>query len=201
LAAFTLLPPAAALDLLLIVLLLVAAHGAYGLARRFGANRLGAVVAGLAFAGSGYIASQLKHLSIISTVVWLPFGLLIDSALASAIRRARRGRRALSMALFGLVFAEQYVRFPQSAHICAPVYGAFALFRTLPTDGGGTITRATGVARQWALRFVGSGCGASSCSRYPRWVACPIAPRPWIRVVDTHRVLAAALTFVMPHFR
>src|SRR5450631_2218653 len=54
LAAFTLLSPAAALDLFVIVLLLVAAHGAYGLARRFGADRPGAVLAGLAFAGSGY---------------------------------------------------------------------------------------------------------------------------------------------------
>src|SRR5436305_11408 len=41
LAAFSLLPPAAALDLLVIVLLLVAAHGAYGLARRMRANRPG----------------------------------------------------------------------------------------------------------------------------------------------------------------
>ena len=42
LASFTLLSPAAALDAFVIVLLLVAAHGAYGLARRFGADRTGA---------------------------------------------------------------------------------------------------------------------------------------------------------------
>src|SRR5258707_4902164 len=84
LAAFSLLPPAAALDLFVIVLLLVAAHGAYGLARRFGADRVGAVLAGIAFAGSGYIACQLKHLGIVSTVVWLPVGLLlIDRALGA----------------------------------------------------------------------------------------------------------------------
>lgn len=136
LAAFALLPPAAALDLLVIVLLLVAAHGTYGLARRFGADRAGAVLAGMAFAGSGYIACQLKHLAIVSTVVWLPVGmLLIDRALA-----ARRDGptptpaawRALFLALFGLVFAEQALAgFPQSAYICALVYGSFALFRAL----------------------------------------------------------------------
>jgi hypothetical protein len=71
LIAFSLLSPAAALDLFVIVLLLVAAHGAYALARRFGADRPGAVLAGLAFAGAGYIASQLRHLSIVSTVAWL----------------------------------------------------------------------------------------------------------------------------------
>src|ERR1700682_321519 len=89
LAAFSLLAPAAALDLFVIVLLLVAAHGAYGLARRVGADAPRAVLAGLAFAGSGYIACQLKHLSIISTIVWLPVGLaLIDRALGASDRDA-----------------------------------------------------------------------------------------------------------------
>jgi membrane protein YfhO len=130
LALFTLLPPAPALDALVIVLLLVAAHGAYGLARRFGSDRAGGVLAGVAFAGSGYIACQLKHLSIVSTVVWLPVGLLvIDRALDPAGSRARRSTAA---AVFGLVFAEQVLcGFPQSAYICALTYGAFALFRAL----------------------------------------------------------------------
>jgi len=115
LALFTLLPPAAALDALVIILLLVAAHGAYGLARRFGSDEVGAVLAGIAFAGSGYIACQLKHLSIVSTVVWLPLGLLlIDRALtapASPKPPGERGlngaTRSLAMAGFGLLFAEQ----------------------------------------------------------------------------------------------
>src|SRR5204862_6357002 len=124
LVAFWLLSPAAALDLLLIVLLLVAAHGAYALARRFGAARPGAVLAGLAFAGSGYIACQLKHLSIVSTVVWLPVGLaLLDRVfvgLGDAEQRAMTpARRALLMATFGLVFAQQALSgFPQSVYIC-----------------------------------------------------------------------------------
>src|SRR6202163_957072 len=84
LAAFSQLPPAAALDMFVIVLLLVAAHGAYGLARRFGADRPGAVLAGGAFAGSGSIARPLKHLGSVSTGVWWPVGLtLIDRALAA----------------------------------------------------------------------------------------------------------------------
>jgi hypothetical protein len=135
LAAFSLLSPAAALDLFVIVLLLVAAHGAYGLARRFGADRPGAVLAGLAFAGSGYIACQLKHLGIVSTVVWLPVGLLlIDRALGagSDAQPPTAARRALFIAAFGLVFGEQVLcGFPQSAYICALVYAAFALFRTI----------------------------------------------------------------------
>src|SRR5262249_30865996 len=122
LASFTLLPPATALDLLVIVLLLIAAHGAYSLARRFGADRVGAVLAGVAFAGSGYIACQLKHLSIVSTVAWLPFGLVLLDRVMDGSRRAAAG--------FGLLFANQALSgFPQSAYIAGLLYGAFALFR------------------------------------------------------------------------
>ncbi len=121
-------PAAAALDLLVIALLLVAAHGAYSLARRLEAGRPGAILAGLAFAGSGYFACQLKHLSIVSTVVWLPVGLvMLDRALARpendtagtspSVVPADFWRRMIWVALFGLVLAEQVLSgFPQSAY-------------------------------------------------------------------------------------
>ena len=84
LALFAALPTAAALDAFVIVLLLIAAHGTYSLARRFGADRTGAVLAGIAFAGCGYIAAQLKHLGIVSTIVWLPIALaVLDRAVAA----------------------------------------------------------------------------------------------------------------------
>jgi hypothetical protein len=128
LSLFALLPPAPALDALIVILLLVAAHGSYALARRFGADVFGAFLAGIAFAGSGYIACQLKHLSIVSTIVWVPVGmLLIDHALAPRSRY-----RWSAIAAFGLVFAEQVLSgFPQSVYIAALTYGAFALFRAL----------------------------------------------------------------------
>src|SRR5688572_9044216 len=47
LALFTLMPAAPALDALVIALLMVAAHGTYSLARRFGADQIGAVLAGI----------------------------------------------------------------------------------------------------------------------------------------------------------
>src|SRR5262249_28040638 len=88
LAVFWLLPPAPALDLYVVILLLVTAHGTYALARRLGADRIGAVLAGIAFAGSGHIVGQLKHLSILSTIAWLPVGLaLIDVAVSEAAQR------------------------------------------------------------------------------------------------------------------
>ena len=170
LAAFALFPPAAALDLYVIVLLLIAAHGAYGLARRFGADLPGAVLAGFAFAGSGYIACQLKHLSIIATVVWLPVGLvLLDRALEtgplvpdSPQARGDVGRRAIYIAAFGLTFAVQVLAgFPQSAYICALVYGAFVLFRALGERRAGfSRARSTVLMGIGAATLLGGAAGA-----------------------------------------
>ena len=129
LALFALLPPAPALDALIVVLLLGAAHGSYWLARKLGADPVGAVLAGVAFAVSGYIACQLKHLSIVSTVVWLPLGLALIHQALHDDPESPRPRRLLAIGWFGLVFAQQTLAgFPQSAYICGLVYGAFALF-------------------------------------------------------------------------
>lgn len=129
---FALLPPAPALDALLLIILSVAAHGTYTLARRFGADAAGAVLAGIAFAGSGYFVTQLKHLSILSTVAWIPIGLvLIDSILAPPGVGNLRGRM-IRTALLGLLYANQVLAgFPQAAYISGLIYGAFALFRVL----------------------------------------------------------------------
>jgi hypothetical protein len=136
LALFWALPPAPALDLYLLLLLLIAAHGTYALARRFGADRIGAVLAGIAFAGSGHLVGQLKHLSILSTIVWLPCGwVLIDRAIAAA--NPARSKRPLNspgvlVGALGLVFANQVLSgFPQAAYICGLTYALFALFRII----------------------------------------------------------------------
>ena len=150
---FTLLPTAAALDAFVIVLLLIAAHGTYWLARRFGADRTGAVLAGIAFAGCGYIAAQLKHLGIVSTIVWLPIGLaMLDVALGTGTltlnlengneRECPRSHRFLWLGAFAAVYAEQALcAFPQSAYICGLVYGCFAVFRLSVSVGRGMAWR------------------------------------------------------------
>lgn len=157
LALFTLLPPVVALDLLIVLLLLVSAHGTYGLARRFGADRSGAVLAGLGFAGSGYIAAQLQHLAIMSTIMWFPVGLLlIDRAILSK-------RRGVPLALLGLLYANQVLAgFPQSAYICGLVYGVFAVFRALSTreTPGGLRAALAAVAGVAAALLLGAAAGA-----------------------------------------
>ena len=147
LASFALLPPAPALDLLVIILLLVAAHGTYGLARHLGADRAGAVLAGIAFAGSGYIACQLKHVSIVSTVVWLPLGLLL-------LDREK-------FAAFGLVFANQALSgFPQSSYICGLLYVSFALYRSVGRSEGKWSVDWPRLARVSVAMALGGAAGA-----------------------------------------
>ncbi len=132
LLTFGLLSVAPALDTMVMALLLIAAHGTYSLARHLDAHRAGAFLAAVAFAGCGYISAQLMHLSIVSTVVWLPTGLLLlDRAFAeprcASVRPARDARH---FTLYGLVFANQVLAgFPQTAYYCALLYGGFALFK------------------------------------------------------------------------
>ncbi|MFI5300030.1 MAG: hypothetical protein ACHREM_18235, partial [Polyangiales bacterium] len=94
--------PAHAVNLYILALLLIAAHGTYSLATRLGASVRGALLASLAFAHSGYVVCQLKHLSIIATICWVPTALaLLDRALgvADPTRDEDSSRRARLHAL------------------------------------------------------------------------------------------------------
>ena len=165
--SFGLLPPAAALDVLLLLWILVAAHGAFGLARRLGASLSGAWLAGHAFAVCGYLVAQLKHLGIVGTVVWLPLGLLL---LDHALERGSVARRALCFALFGLVVGEQALSgFPQSLYICGLAYGVFALSRVLHTAAvpGESIANRLVAPLAWAALSVLTGLCMGAATLWP----------------------------------
>lgn len=127
---FALFSPAVALGLFVATLLTIASQGTYGFARRVGAEPSGAAFAAIAFSGSGYLVSQLRHLGILATVVWIPVALyLLDRAFSfDESEGATRGaRRVRDSALFGLVVAEQGLSgFPQSLFISGLVYLAYA---------------------------------------------------------------------------
>lgn len=123
------LPPVAALCAYVLVLLWIAAHGTYSLTKRFGAGPAGAAFAGIAYASSGYFASQLRHLSILSTAAWIPVGLyLLDVALAKDERDEQTWTdRVRSLAYFGLVVGMQALAgFPQTLHLSLLGYGLYA---------------------------------------------------------------------------
>ncbi|HSM57224.1 MAG TPA: YfhO family protein [Candidatus Sulfomarinibacteraceae bacterium] len=83
--------------------LLVAAGGAYALARRaLDLSRSGAWAAALLFAAGGYVTAQVEHINQLQGMAWLPWLLLTaDWTLAGDNRRRLRGSLLLA-ALFAL---------------------------------------------------------------------------------------------------
>ncbi|MHC4860833.1 MAG: YfhO family protein [Planctomycetota bacterium] len=62
--------------------------GAFALARRLGAKDTGALLTGLAFAGSGYLVSQLHHVPYATTAAWSPLILLLGLRAGDGVRSA-----------------------------------------------------------------------------------------------------------------
>lgn len=135
--------PAAALDALLLFVLLGAAGGAFALARRLGASDAGAVLAGFAWAHSGVMTAQLRHLSIISTIAWTPLALVfLDRALAppgpSAPRSGREAAREL--VAFALMLGWQALAgFPQAVYAALTAYAIWAVARLAPQARAGWV--------------------------------------------------------------
>ncbi|MFI5298363.1 MAG: YfhO family protein [Polyangiales bacterium] len=140
LATFVPFSPTVALNLFVLATMLIVAHGTFSLARRLGASTAASMLSAIAMANSGYVSSQLKHLTLMATVCWIPTALvLLDHALGPELstrttepRVARSSRaRVRSLALFAAVFGLQWLAgFPQSAHLSGVTYGVFALARS-----------------------------------------------------------------------
>ncbi len=134
---FTLLPPALALGWLIALCLLAAALGTYALARQFGASHPGSALAGFAFAWSGFIVCQMRHLGALTIVALFPLALLfLDRAATGGLRDVVAARdfplrrRLLWLAGFAAVFGLQLLAgFPQSAYNAALVYAALVIAR------------------------------------------------------------------------
>jgi hypothetical protein len=137
LVLFTVLPPALALGWLIALCLLASSLGTYALARQFGASRLGSALAGFAFAWSGFIVCQLRHLGTLSVVALFPLALFfLDRAATGGLRDVAAARsfplrrRLLWLAGFAAVFGHQLLAgFPQSAYNAALVYAALVVAR------------------------------------------------------------------------
>ena len=147
LAFFAALPPALALGWYLALWILVAALGAYALARRLGASLAGGFLAGFAFAWSGFMVCQLRHPGILAVVALFPAALhCLEQAAGGGLDRAAARalpprRRLLWLAGFAAIFGLQLLAgFPQSAYNAALVYAALVAARCLwllaPAAGG-----------------------------------------------------------------
>lgn len=96
-------PPAVASDLLVILHALLGALGAAALARRFGAGVLGQTLAGVAFAGAGYVHTMAVNGIPALTLAWTPW----LAVAADRLHAATRPRLALAVAHVALVVGIQ----------------------------------------------------------------------------------------------
>jgi len=83
---FAVFTPKLAMNALVISTYHLALIGTYLFARRSGCNRLGALVAGLAFSFGGYMIGHLGHTNRVNAAAWLPWILLALEALHQQIR-------------------------------------------------------------------------------------------------------------------
>ncbi|HZM00360.1 MAG TPA: hypothetical protein VFD43_08925, partial [Planctomycetota bacterium] len=127
---------------------LLAACGAYALARALDCERWAAALTGLAFACCGFLAARLNWYQIHGASVYLPIGLL------AVLRLCDSGRRLPLLLLSGAVGCSLLAGFPQSSLLLLYSGAALAACRLLPgLLAGGEARRA---AAAGALR-VGAG--------------------------------------------
>jgi len=151
---FGVLSPYVALNVVILLTIIVAGTGMYFFAREVGADLFGALLAGFAFAYSGFLVSHLKHLSMVNSACWFPLGLLcLERALGpGSPASAGRGIRIRWMLGLALVFAMQNLAgHMQIAYYSALVYCAYYLARVFMR------VRAEGTAQGFARRIAGDG--------------------------------------------
>src|SRR5262249_30305345 len=111
-----------AMNLVVITTYHIALIGAYLYARRIGCNRLGSMIAGIAFAFGGFMTAHLGHTNLIATGAWLPWVLL---ALEELYLNLRWRWIALGASFIALLF---FAGGPQVTCYALMVAGAYGLF-------------------------------------------------------------------------
>ncbi len=121
---FAVFSPTTAMNIVVITTYHLALIGAYLYARRIGATRIGALLAGLAFTFGGYLVAHAGHTSRIAAAVWLPWILLAIEHLYLQFRWrwVALGAAFIALQLFA---GEPQMNF-YTVLVCA-AYGAFSL--------------------------------------------------------------------------
>ncbi len=122
---FAVLSPQVAMNVLVITTYHLALIGTYLYARRIGANRIGAIIAGITFTFGGYMIAHLGHTNRTNAAAWLPWILLAVEELYVCVRWRWVTLGALFIAL--QIFAGE----PQMVLYTGMVAGAYALFALL----------------------------------------------------------------------
>jgi Bacterial membrane protein YfhO len=119
---FAIFSPKAAMNWMVISTYHIALIGAYLYARRIGCNRVGSMIAGIAFAFGGYMIAHLGHTNRIAAAAWLPWILLAVEELYLNLRW-RWGALGASFIALQLLAGE-----PQMTCYSIIVAGSYGLF-------------------------------------------------------------------------
>lgn len=121
---FAVFSPTVAMNIVVVTTYHLALIGTYLYARKIGATRIGALLAGLAFTFGGYLVAHAGHTSRIAAAVWLPWILLAIEHLYLQFRWrwVTLGAAFIALQLFA---GEPQMNF-YTVLVCA-AYGAFSL--------------------------------------------------------------------------
>jgi hypothetical protein len=121
---FAVLSPQVAMNMMVITTYHIALIGTYLYARRIGCNRVGSMIAGIAFAFGGYMVSHLGHTNRIAAAAWTPWIVLAIEELYLRLRWRWVAFGALFIALQILAGEPQVTCYTVMA---AGAYGLFSL--------------------------------------------------------------------------
>lgn len=128
--------PYVALNLSILLTMLVGSTGMYFYTRDIGVSRRMAVVAGFAFAYSGFMVVHAKHPSMVDTVCWFPFGLFVLERLLRSGEDGQNRRLVFYAGLFALVFGTHFLAgHIQTAYYAGLVYCFYSATRILSRRG------------------------------------------------------------------
>ncbi len=120
---FSLFEPFRALTLAVLLDILVAATGAYVLARQAGCSRAASALAGIAFGASGFFVSHVRHPNMHAAAAWLPWLFVAQGRVFSGARAAG----PLLALVFGLEIAAGHPQIAYYAGLALVVRGVWNL--------------------------------------------------------------------------
>ena len=161
-------------DVFVLVHLALAGAGLYWLARRWGAGRLGATVAGIGWMTNAHVWSWAPLEMVTPFFAWLPLTL---AAADAAVRSPSRRRLALAVVVFALAMISGNIAYSLIVATCVGLYlGSAAIAMGVAAESG---TRLRGVcsASGRTVTMVGLGLGLSAFALVPTLVNLSRASR------------------------
>ena len=126
---FAVFGPKLAANLVVLTTYHLALIGTYLFARKHGSNRLGALIAGVAFSFGGFMINHISQMSRIAAAAWLPWVLLALAGCAAAVAKASWRRTWLWVTLGAAFIALQFFAGePQMLVFTALVCAFYCLF-------------------------------------------------------------------------